>query len=53
VILLLTHGVDVNLRDENGFNASYWAQVNKHSDILNLLPPPKFISTDDLLEYKE
>jgi ankyrin repeat protein len=23
--LLLNHGVDINLRDNNGFNASYWA----------------------------
>ena len=25
VLLLLNEGVDINLRDENGFNASYWA----------------------------
>lgn len=48
----MTNGVDVNLRDENGFNASYWAQVNKHSDIMNLLPAPKFIQANDLLEFK-
>jgi len=50
---LLTHGVDVNLRDENGFNASYWASVDKHTEIISLLPAPKFIPTDDLLEFKE
>jgi ankyrin repeat protein len=52
-VLLMTSGVDVNLRDECGFNASYWAHVNKHQDVMNLLPPPKTISADDYLEYKQ
>ncbi|KAM3144131.1 hypothetical protein pb186bvf_003895 [Paramecium bursaria] len=52
VLLLLNEGVDINLRDENGFNASYWAQVNKFNDVLQILPPPKFIPSNDLLEFK-
>jgi ankyrin repeat protein len=43
VNLLLATGCDVNIRDKNGFNASYWAEVNKHNEILTLLPPPKSI----------
>ena len=45
--LLLTQGVDVNLRDVNGYNASYWAQTNKHFDVLTLLPPPLYIEIGD------
>ncbi|CAD8052048.1 unnamed protein product [Paramecium sonneborni] len=52
VVLLLNYGVDINLRDENGFNASYWAQINKFNEILTLLPQPKFIPSNDLLEFK-
>jgi hypothetical protein len=50
--LLLVYGADVHLRDNNGFNASYWAEVNKHTDILTILPPPKSIPPDDMLEFK-
>ena len=52
VTLLLASGVDVNLRDTNGFNASYWAEVNKHLDVLPLLPPPKSIPPADYTEFK-
>ena len=46
--LLLNHGVDINIRDKNGFNASYWASANKHSEVLALIPiPQKFITVDD------
>ena len=34
VNLLISYGVDVNVRDFNGFNASYWAELGKHLEIL-------------------
>lgn len=52
VILFLNHGVDINLRDCNGFNASYWAEVNQHTDLLQLLPPPKSIPPEEYTEFK-
>ena len=51
VNLLLASGADVNQRDENGFSASYWAEINKFTDILGLLPPPKSIPPEDLMEF--
>ena len=52
VNLLVAHGVDVNLRDKNGFNASYWADANKHKDIVEQLGQPRTINGEDLLEFK-
>lgn len=46
ITLLLTAGVDMHLRDSNGFNASYWASMNKFTEILTLLPPPSHITVD-------
>lgn len=46
ITLLLTTGVDMHLRDSNGFNASYWAATNKFTELLTLLPPPSHITVD-------
>ncbi|MEN9839662.1 MAG: hypothetical protein RL177_1141, partial [Bacteroidota bacterium] len=37
VDMLLTYGADVNLRDNRGTNAIYWAVVNGHTDIVKRL----------------
>ena len=52
VNLLVSHGVDIHLRDKNGFNASYWADSNKYKDIVEILGAPKTINGEELLEFK-
>lgn len=34
VKLLIKYGADINLRDNNGFNAAYWAKMNEFSEIV-------------------
>ena len=30
----MTYGADINVRDNNGFNAAHWAKMNEFSDIV-------------------
>ena len=41
VKLFLAKNVNLELRDENGYTAAYWAHQNKHTTIVPLLPPPQ------------
>ena len=52
ITLLLAYGADYNLRDINGFNASYWAKLNEFSNALELLPQSLSINPRDFTEYK-
>lgn len=51
VRMMLIAGTDINLRDINGFNCSYWAKAMKHMHLLEFLPPIKSISPEDYLEF--
>jgi hypothetical protein len=50
--LLINSGVDINARDGNGFNAGYWAETNKHTELLGLLPKPASLIPEEYLEFK-
>ena len=32
--------MDLNIRDNFGFSAAYWAKENKHKKIMDMLPNP-------------
>ncbi|CEM23166.1 unnamed protein product [Vitrella brassicaformis CCMP3155] len=49
--LLLAHGADGNARDSGGRNASYWARENGHRHLLDLLPPPLWLTGRQLYEH--
>lgn len=51
--LLLTQGADINLRDDNGFNAAQWAKMGEFSEIVELIGPPRSIAPNDYQEYKK
>tara|TARA_B110001450_G_C17474715_1_gene421696 strand:- start:155 stop:373 length:219 start_codon:yes stop_codon:yes gene_type:complete len=38
--LLISKGIDDNIRDYYGFSASYWAMQNGHKEVIELLPNP-------------
>ena len=52
-LLLIARGCDVNIRDDFGNNASYWARVNKHMKLLNFLPPPLTVTAEENKDYRE
>ena len=53
VILLLSRGADVNIRDIYGNNAGYYAKSYNHNEICEYLTNPEFITPEKLVEYKE
>ena len=48
---LICVGADENLKDKFGYNAAYWAQKSKYTDIVELLPPPQKRTHQELYEY--
>ena len=52
-MLLISRGLDPNIRDEFGNNASYWARRNKFNEILLYLPPVATVSPEDYAEYTD
>ena len=44
-------GVDENVRDKFGYNASYWAHKFKHTEIRELLPPPAKRTQQELYDF--
>lgn len=52
VVLLIASGADVHQRDESGNTASFWANLNKHSGVLELLPPPQSWTIDQLYTHR-
>ena len=53
VKLLVSKGVDPNLRDTYGYSASYWAKEFNHPEITSILPDPVKISKEEFTEYME
>ena len=49
--LLVSKGVDANIRDKYGFSASYWAKQNRHREIMDLLPNPLRITKEEYMEH--
>jgi hypothetical protein len=41
------------LRDENGFNATYYAEAQGHAHLASILPPAQKITTKQYSEYRE
>ena len=52
VVLLVASGADVNARDASGFTAAFWANLNKHTAVLELLPPPQSWTIDQLYTHR-
>jgi len=50
--LLISKGADVNFRDKNGNNASYWANEEGNCEFLDLkgMPKPKTRTAEELFE---
>ena len=51
VKLFVAKEVNVNLRDEHGYSASYWAHQFKHFDIAQLLPAPLKITKEEFYQH--
>ncbi len=51
VRLLLAKGADENIRDEYGYNASYWAHKEKRADFCEILPTPAKRTQQELYDY--
>ena len=51
VKILLAKDANVELRDDYGYSAAYWAHRHKHADIVALLPPPQKISKEEYYEH--
>ena len=45
--LLISKGIDENIRDHYGFSASYWAMQNGHKEVIELLPKPYLRSKEE------
>ena len=52
-LLLICRGCDVNIRDDFGNNASYWAKKYHHEDMLEHLPLPATVGPQENQQYKE
>jgi hypothetical protein len=52
-LLLISRGCDINIRDDFGNNASYWAKKNKHVELLNFLPSPLTVTPTENNEYRD
>ena len=50
--LLKKYGADINLRDNNGFNAAHWAKMNEFPEITEEIGPARSINPNDYKEYK-
>lgn len=48
----MTYGADINLRDNNGFNAAHWAKLNEFKDIVEMIGPPRSVAPKDYQEFK-
>lgn len=48
----MTYGADINLRDNNGFNAAHWAKLNEHKDIVEMIGPARSVAPKDYQEFK-
>lgn len=51
VKLLMSKEINLDMRDSYGYTASYWAHRNKHSEIVQLLPPPMKITKEEYYEH--
>ena len=46
--------MDLNIKDNFGFSAAYWAKDNKHKACMDLLPNPVKMSQEEFMaEMKE
>ena len=48
----MTYGADINLRDNNGFNAAHWAKLNEHKEIVEMIGPARSVAPKDYQEFK-
>ena len=51
VKFLKAKDVNLDLRDDYGYSASYWAHQYKHVDICNILPPPLKVTKEEYYEH--
>ncbi|KAL8429390.1 hypothetical protein Efla_001228 [Eimeria flavescens] len=49
---MLAAGGNPAVRDGGGFDAAYWAEHGKHSDLARLLPPPKCLTSKELALFQ-
>ena len=49
--LFIAKDVNVDLRDNFGYSAAYWAHQKKHSEIVQILPPPLKVTKEDYYEH--
>ena len=42
--------MDLNIRDNFGFSAAYWAKEHKHKEIMDLLPNPVKQTQEEFME---
>ncbi len=52
-LLLIARGCDINIRDDYGNNAGYWAREYKHMTLLSFLPLPQTVSPQENREFVE
>ena len=43
--------VSLDIRDNYGFDAAYWAKEGRHKEIMDLLPNAKRITKEELVEH--
>jgi ankyrin repeat protein len=51
VKMFIAKECNLELRDEFGYSAAYWAHRHKHADIVALLPPPSKITKEEYYDY--
>ncbi|CDJ26939.1 ankyrin repeat-containing protein, putative [Eimeria mitis] len=49
---MLAAGANPAITDKSGFDAAYWAEHGKYSDLARLLPPPKCLNSKDLAMFQ-
>ncbi|KAL8436363.1 hypothetical protein ACSSS7_001763 [Eimeria intestinalis] len=49
---MLAAGANPAITDSGGFDAAYWAEHGKFSDLAKLLPPPKCLNSKDLALFQ-
>lgn len=49
---MLAAGANPAITDKSGFDAAYWAEHGKYSDLARLLPPPKCLNSKELALFQ-
>lgn len=53
VEILLNYGGDPNMRDDNGYSASFYAHQKGYKSVMAILPAPLKHNTDNYTEFRE